>query len=39
MFVYLCSAEGVSLVSMRSVDDVLSFYLCVGDDWVGCSGR
>lgn len=38
-FVCLCSADGVSLVSMRSVDDVLSFYLCAGDDWAGCSGR
>lgn len=38
-FVCLCSADGVSLVSMLSVDDVFSFYLCVGDAWVGCSGR
>lgn len=38
-FVCLCSVDGVSLVSMLSVDDVLSFYLCVGDAWAGCSGR
>lgn len=35
----LCSADGVSLVSVLSEDDVLSFYLRVGDAGMGCSGR
>lgn len=39
MLVCLCSVDRVSLVSMCSVDSVLSFYLFVVDDWVGCSGR
>lgn len=35
----LRSADGVSLVSVLSEDDVLSVYLHVGDAGVGCSGR
>lgn len=39
MLVRLCSVDGVALVSMHSVEGVLSMYLCVADDWVGWSGR
>lgn len=38
-FASLRSADGVSLVSVHAVDDVLSFYLRVADAAAGCSGR